>query len=50
MFLVMFFEVTFVRIAFARLKIDQVSFAYWVPVAIIGLLGLILIVLDTIIV
>jgi len=50
MFLVMFFEVTFVRIAFARLKIDQVSFAYWVPVAIIGLLGLTLIVLDTIIV
>ncbi|MGB6606784.1 MAG: complex I subunit 1 family protein [Atribacterota bacterium] len=50
MFLVMFFEVTFVRIAFARLKIDQVSFAYWVPVAIIGLLGLTFIVLDTIIV
>ena len=50
MFLVMFAEVTFVRIAFARLKIDQVSFAYWIPVAIIGLLGLTLIVLDTIIV
>jgi len=50
MFLVMFVELTFVRVAFARLKIDQVSFAYWVPVAIIGLLGLALIVLDTIIV
>jgi len=50
MFLVMFFEVTFIRVAVARLKIDQVSFAYWVPVAIIGLLGLTLIVLDTIIV
>ena len=50
MFLVMFFEVTFVRVAFARLKIDQVSFAYWIPVSIIGLLGLTLIVLDTIIV
>jgi formate hydrogenlyase subunit 4 len=49
-FLVMFFEVTFVRVAFARLKIDQVSFAYWIPVSIIGLLGLMLIVLDTIIV
>ena len=50
MFLVMFVEVTFIRVAVARLKIDQVSFAYWVPVAIIGLLGLTLIVLDTIIV
>lgn len=50
MLLVMFFEVTFVRVAFARLKIDQVSFAYWIPVSIIGLLGLTLIVLDTIIV
>lgn len=50
MFLVMFFEVIFVRVAFARLKIDQVSFAYWIPVSIIGLLGLTLIVLDTIIV
>ena len=49
-FLIMFFEVIFVRIAFARLKIDQVSFAYWIPVAIIGLLGLTFIVLDTIIV
>ena len=49
-FLIMFVEVIFVRIAFARLKIDQVSFAYWIPVAIIGLLGLALIVLDTIIV
>jgi len=49
-FLVMFIEVTFIRVAVARLKIDQVSYAYWVPVAIIGLLGLMLIVLDTIIV
>jgi len=49
-FLVMFFEVTFIRVAVARLKIDQVSFAYWIPVSIIGLLGLMLIVLDTIIV
>ena len=49
-FLVMFVEVTFIRVAFARLKIDQVSFAYWVPVSIIGFLGLMLIVLDTIIV
>ena len=49
-FLVMFVEVTFIRVAVARLKIDQVSFAYWVPVSIIGFLGLMLIVLDTIIV
>ena len=50
MFLVMFVEVTFIRVAVARLKIDQVSFGYLVPVSIIGFLGLILIVLDTIIV
>jgi formate hydrogenlyase subunit 4 len=49
-FLVMFVEVTFIRVAVARFKIDQVSFAYWIPLSIIGLLGLILIVLDTIIV
>jgi len=49
-FLIMFVEVTFIRVAVARLKIDQVSFAYWIPVSIIGLLGLMLIVLDTIIV
>ncbi len=50
LFLIMFIEVTFIRVAFARLKIDQVSFAYWIPLSIIGLLGLTLIVLDTIIV
>jgi formate hydrogenlyase subunit 4 len=49
-FLVMFFEVTFIRVAVARLKIDQVSYAYWVPLSVIGLLGLALIFLDTIIV
>jgi len=48
LFLVIFFEVTFIRVAVARLKIDQVSYAYWVPLSIIGLLGLGLIVLDTI--
>ncbi|MEA1940364.1 MAG: complex I subunit 1 family protein [Candidatus Caldatribacteriota bacterium] len=48
--LVMFFEVTFIRVAAARLKIDQVSYAYWVPISLIGLLGLTFIVLDTIIV
>ncbi|HBY56817.1 MAG TPA: formate hydrogenlyase subunit 4 [Candidatus Atribacteria bacterium] len=46
--LIMFVEVTFIRVAAARLKIDQVSYAYWVPLSIIGLLGLSLIVLDTI--
>jgi len=50
MFLIMFVEITFIRVAVARLKIDQVSLAYWIPVSIIGLLGLMLIVLDTIIV
>ena len=46
----MFFEVTFIRVAAARLKIDQVSFGYWVPISLIGLLGLALIVFDTILV
>ena len=50
LFLVMFMEVTFIRVAAARLKIDQVSYAYWVPLSLIGLLGLALIALDTIIV
>jgi len=50
LFLIMFMEVTFIRVAAARLKIDQVSYAYWVPLSIIGLLGLALIFLDTIIV
>lgn len=48
--LAMFMEVTFIRVAVARLKIDQVSYAYWVPLLLIGLLGLALIALDTIIV
>jgi len=50
LFLIIFIEVTFIRVAAARLKIDQVSYAYWIPLSIIGLLGLALIVLDTIIV
>jgi len=49
-FLIMFMEVTFIRVAAARLKVDQVSYAYWVPLSVIGLLGLALIFLDTIIV
>jgi len=49
LFLVMFAEVTFIRVALARFKIDQASYAYIIPVSIIGLLGLILIILDTII-
>ncbi len=50
LFLIMFVEVTFIRVAAARLKVDQVSYAYWVPLSLTGLLGLALIVLDTIIV
>ncbi|MCK4241171.1 MAG: NADH-quinone oxidoreductase subunit H [Candidatus Atribacteria bacterium] len=50
LFLIMFIEVTFIRVAAARLKVDQVSYAYWVPLSVIGLLGLALIFLDTVIV
>lgn len=49
LFVVIFLEVTFIRVAAARFKIDQVSYAYWVPISLMGLLGLALIFLDDII-
>jgi len=40
--------VTFVRVAAARLKIDQIAYTYFIQLTLFGLIGLVLIVLDTI--
>lgn len=46
LFVVILFSVTLMRIAFARLKIDQVVYTYWVPLTLLGLIGLICIMWD----
>jgi len=45
-FLVVLFSVTLIRVAIARLKIDQIVYTYWVPLTLIGLIGLICIMWD----
>lgn len=45
-FLVVLFSVTLIRVAVARLKIDQIVYTYWVPLTLIGLVGLICIMWD----
>ena len=45
-FLVILFSVTLIRIAIARLKIDQIVYTYWIPLTLIGLLGLICVMWD----
>jgi len=47
-FLVYFFFVTVVRTGFARLKIDQASKLYWGTVFLLGIVGLLLLWIDTI--
>ena len=49
LFVVIFFEATLIRVALARLKIDQASVAYLIILSIVGLSGLLLIVIDSII-
>ncbi len=49
-FIVIFVSVILVRVAFARLKIDQISSMYWFVISILGLLGLMLIVIDSMLV
>ena len=44
--LVIYFGVSLVRVAFARFQIDKASYIYWVPISIIGLVGLLLVVLG----
>lgn len=46
--MVIFIAVTFVRIAAARLKIDQITYVYWFPLTLIGFMGLALVLLDSI--
>ena len=40
--------VTIVRTSFARLKIDQLAYMFWVPVTLTSIIGLILLYLDTV--
>ncbi len=47
LFLVILFSVTVVRVAAARFKINQVVYAFWVPITLAGLAGLVLIVIDS---
>jgi len=46
LFVVIFFEATFIRVALARLKINQASTAYLIFLSAIGLMGLLLIAID----
>ena len=41
--IVIVFSVTLIRVAVARLKIDQIVYTYWVPITLLALVGLILI-------
>lgn len=45
-FLVAFFSVTLIRVAIARLRIDQIVYTYWVPLTLLALIGLICIMWD----
>jgi formate hydrogenlyase subunit 4 len=48
-FLVVLFSVTLIRVAIARLKIDQIVYTYWVPLTLASLVGLILVMWDSVI-
>ncbi len=48
--LVIFFSVTLIRVATARLKINQIVYTYWIPLTLIGLVGLIFVMWDGILV
>lgn len=48
-FIVIFFAVIFVKVAFARLKISQISNFYFIKLTLFGLFGLALIVFDALI-
>jgi len=45
-FLIILFSVTLIRVAIARLKIDQIVYTYWVWITLIALVGLIFIMWD----
>jgi len=46
LFCVIFAAVTTVRVAFARLKVDQIARGFWLPLTAVALAGLLLLVLD----
>ncbi|MFH1424133.1 MAG: complex I subunit 1 family protein [archaeon] len=46
LFVIIFFGSILAHVAFARLKIDQIVWVYWVPCLMIGIAGLVLIGLD----
>ncbi|HNR66144.1 MAG TPA: NADH-quinone oxidoreductase subunit H, partial [Atribacterota bacterium] len=46
LFVVIFFEATFIRVALARLKIDQASTAYLIILSAASLMGLLLVAID----
>jgi len=48
-FLVILFSVTLIRVAIARLKIDQIVYTYWIPLTLASLIGLILVMWDGVI-
>jgi formate hydrogenlyase subunit 4 len=48
-FLIILFSVTLVRVAIARLKIDQIVYTYWIPLTLASLAGLILVMWDSVI-
>ena len=45
-FIVILFSVTLIRVATARLKIDQIVYTYWIPLTLLSLVGLVLIIID----
>lgn len=49
LFFVIFAAVTTVRVAFARLKVDQIARMFWLPVTTVALAGLLLLVLDKVV-
>jgi len=44
--LIIVFSVTLIRVAVARLKIDQIVYTYWVPLTLMALIGLICVMWD----
>ena len=44
--IIVIFSVTLIRVAVARLKIDQIVYTYWVPLTLMALVGLICIMWD----
>jgi formate hydrogenlyase subunit 4 len=47
--LVVLVSVTLIRVAIARLKIDQIVYTYWIPLTLASLIGLILVMWDGVI-